>query len=55
MFSGYTEEVENVSANKGPDGHLGFPIGKKKNANLAKDVEFLRPVKFRQIPLSGLR
>ena len=32
---------------KGQGSHLGFPIG-TKNTNLAKDVDDLLPVKFRQ-------
>ena len=35
-------------------GHLVFPIS-PKNTNLEEDVEILLPVKFRQIPFSGLR
>ena len=51
LFSGFRGEVENVSANQRPGDHLGFPIS--PNANLVEDVEFLLPVKFREIPFSG--
>ena len=44
-FSGFREEVENVSANQRPGGHLVFPIG-PKNTNLVEDVEILLPVNF---------
>ena len=39
---------------RGRDGHLVFPIGPKTH-NLVGDVEFLTPVKFRQIPFNGLK
>ena len=41
-FSCFRGEVENVSANQMPPGHLGFriPIG-LKNTNLTEDVEIL--------------
>ena len=39
---------------RGQGGHLVFPIG-PKNIDLAEGVEILFPVKFRWIPLSGLR
>ena len=44
-FSGF-REVENVSANQRPGGHLVFffPIG-PKNTNLVEGVEILFPVK----------
>ena len=35
-------------------GHLFFPFG-PKNTNLVENVEFLLPVKFRQILSSGIR
>ena len=37
-------EVENVSANQTPGGHLVFPIG-PKITNLVEDVEILIPIK----------
>ena len=35
-------------------GHLVFPI-RPNNTNFVEDLEFLLPVKFRQIPISGVR
>ena len=46
LFSGYREEVENVSANQMPGGHFVFPI-LPKSTNLVEDVKILVPVKFR--------
>ena len=37
---------------RGRGGHFGFSFG-QKNTNFVEDVEFLLPVKFRQIPFSG--
>ena len=51
LFSGFREEVENVSANQRPGGHLVFPIGPKYKK--VEGVEILLPVKFRWIPFSG--
>ena len=55
LFSGFREEVENVSANQ----RLGRPScffrSAQKNTNLVEDVEILFPVKFRWIPFSGFR
>ena len=39
---------------RGQGGHLVFPIG-PKNTNLVEDVKIYLPVKFCQIPFSGLR
>ena len=39
---------------RGQGGHLVFPIG-RKNTNLVEGVEFLLPVRFRWILLSGFR
>ena len=39
---------------RGQDGHLVFPIA-PKNTNLVEDVEFLLPVKFRQILLKYVK
>ena len=36
-FSGFREEIENISANQRPGGHLVFPIG-PKNTNLVEGV-----------------
>ena len=44
-------EVENVSANQTPCGHLVFPIG-PKNTNFVEDVEILLPIKFCWIQFS---
>ena len=46
LFSGFREEVENVSANQRLGGHLDFPIS-PKNTDLVEDIEILLPVKFR--------
>ena len=35
-------------------GHLGFPID-SKNTNLVEGIEYLLPVKFREILCSGCR
>ena len=46
LFSGFREEVENVSANQ----RLGRPScfsDQPENTNLVEDVEVLHPVKFR--------
>ena len=48
LFSGFRGEIENVSANQMPGGHLVFSIG-PKNKNLVEDAEILLPVKFRWI------
>ena len=53
-FSGFGEEVENVSANQTPGRPFCFSIG-PKNTKLVMDVEILLPVKFRWIPFSGFR
>ena len=53
-FSGFREQVKNVSANQRPGGHLRFPIS-LKITNLVEEVEFLVPVKFRQILFSDFR
>ena len=53
-FSGFREEVENVSANQMPGRPSCFPIG-PKNTNFVEDIEILLPVKFRWIPFSGFR
>ena len=53
-FRGFIGEVENVSANQRPGGHLVFLIS-PKNANLIEDVKILFPVKFRWIPFSRFR
>ena len=47
-------EVENVSANQRPGGHL-VPLIDPKIINLLVDVEILRPVKFYWIPFTGFR
>ena len=54
LFSDFRDEVEKVSTNQRPGGHLGFPIS-PKDTTLVEDFEFLLPVKFRQIPISGFR
>ena len=53
-FSNFRGEVENVSANQQPGGHLVFPIG-PENTNLVQDVEILIPVKFHWNAFSGFR
>ena len=53
-FSGFREEVENVSANQRP-GRPSFFLTGPKNTNLVEDVEILLPVKFRWILFSGFR
>ena len=53
-FSGFREEVENVSANQRPGRPSCFWIG-QKNTNLVEDVVILLPVKFRWILWSGFR
>ena len=52
-FSSFRGEVENVSANQRPGGHLVFRSARKKN--LVEDVEILLPVKFRWIYFSSFR
>ena len=47
LFSGFREEVENVSANQRPGRPSCFSDKPQKNANLVEDVEILLPVKFR--------
>ena len=37
---------------RGKSGHLGYPIGPK---NFVKDIKFLFPVKFCQIPFNGFK
>ena len=56
-FSGFREEVKNVSANQRPGRpFLFFRSAKKKNpTNLGEDVEILLPVKFRWIPFGSFR
>ena len=44
LFSGCSEEVENMSTIQKPGGHLGFQIG--QNTNLVKDIEILLSVQF---------
>ena len=53
-FSGFREEVENVSANQRP-GQPSCFSDRLKNTNLVEEVEILLPVKFRWIPFSGFR
>ena len=53
-YLGFRGEVENVSDNQRPGGHLVFPIG-PKNTNLVEGVEILLPVKFRWILFSSFR
>ena len=53
-FSGFREEVENVSADHRP-GRPSFFLTGPKNTNLVMDVEILHPVKFRWIPFSVFR
>ena len=45
-FSGFREEVENVSANQRPGRPSFFWIG-PKNTNMVESVKILLPVKFR--------
>ena len=51
-FSGFREEVENVSANQRLGQPSCFPSS-PKNTNLVEDFEILLPVKFLWIPFSG--
>ena len=51
-YWGQKKEVENISANQRPGGHLVFPIG-PKNTNLVEGVEILLPVKILWILFSG--
>ena len=53
-FSSSRLEVENVSANQTPSGHLGFQIS-QKNTNLVEVVEILLSVKFCWILFSRFR
>ena len=53
-FSGFSGEVENISANQRPGRPSLFSNRPKKN-NLVEDVEFLLPVKFHWIPFSSFR
>ena len=54
LFSGFREEVENVSANQRP-GWISSFSDRPKNTNLVEDVEILLPVEFRWIPFCGFR
>ena len=45
LFSGFREEVENVSANQRPGRPSCFPIS-PKNTNFVEDIKILLPVKF---------
>ena len=45
LFSGFREEVENVSVNQRLGRPSYFPIG-PKNTNLVEDIEIFFPVKF---------
>ena len=53
-FSGFREEVENISANQRLGGHLVFLNG-PIYPNLVEDLELLLPVNLQLIPLSGFR
>ena len=53
-FSGFSWEVENVSANRKP-GRLSYFSDRPENINFVEDVQILFPVKFRWIPFSGSR
>ena len=46
LFSGFREEVENVSANQRPGQPSCFSDW-PKNTNFVEDIEILLPVKFR--------
>ena len=52
--SGIREEIENVSANQRPGRPCCF-FDQPEATNLVEDVEFLLPVKFRQMLFSGLK
>ena len=53
-FSGFREEVENVSANQRP-GRPSYFSDRPKNIILVEDIEIFFPVKFCWIPFSGFR
>ena len=53
-FSGFREEVENVSANQRP-GRPSCFSDRPENTNLVDYVEIFLPVKFLWIPFSGFR
>ena len=53
LLSIFRGECENVSVDRKPGGHLGFPIGQKHKRG--EGDEILLPVKFIWIPFSGFR